>query len=46
MKAYPYFFEWVVRSENAPTSERVLHLSGDRPEYEMQFAALLAMSED
>jgi len=47
-KNYPYFFEWAIGQSSAhtPTAERVIELSTDRPEYELQFAALVALAED
>lgn len=46
---YPYFFEWAIGKSHPtahPLMERVIELSDDREEYELQFAALLALSED
>ena len=49
MNTYPYFFEWATGQSHPtdhPTPERVIYMSDDREEYELQFAALLAMADD
>lgn len=51
MNNYPYFFEWATgqsapNPESVPAFDRVIELSDDRPEYELQFAALIALADD